>query len=204
MLISVLTLVATPPPASIHSKEDLLAAKQELITAYENDDYDAFVEAFPSSFVDFARLFGCFPNIDYNLANQKEDYCKYFVLGGEKSDPKLLDKLVSISKGFLFVLGGAPGVLKTFVREVLDRYPQECATFFENKDDEEIFSFFRMTFQSEIPCLEDQEILEIQQNLSKYSDKLGPIMEKAYIQALIDSADIELEIADNPYKISWW
>lgn len=186
MLISIWTIVDTGSTDLSYDEKELQIKKQLLIKAYENKDHEAFVEAFPSSFGAFFNLFY------YNklLYYQSVEYCKYFILGGTGYDSKIIDKLISISNGFHYYLINSHFAIIEFTREYLNKYPKAVAKYLETKDDEEIISFFRMAFQSFIPCDEHASIVTLQKMLSKYSKRLSPLMDKAYFFALIDSADI--------------
>lgn len=186
VLASLLTIVDTVSTDLSYDEKELQIKKQLLINVYEHKDHESFVEAFPSSFGAFFNLFF----YDKLLYYQSVDYCKYFILGGTGYDSKIIDKLISISNGFHYYLINSHFAVIEFTREYLNKYPQEVAKYLETKDDEEVISFFRMAFQSFIPCDEHEAILIIQTNLSEFSSRLTSLMDKAYIYALIDSANI--------------
>lgn len=187
MLTSILMIDDTDSTDLSYDEKELQIKKQLLINAYEHGDHESFVEAFPSS---FGAFYHCFISEDKPLYFQRVDYCKYFILGGTGYDSKIIDKLISISNGFHYYLINSHFAVIEFTREYLNKYPQEVAKYLETKDDEEVISFFRMAFQSFIPCDEHEAILIIQTNLSEFSSRLSSLMDKAYIYALIDSANI--------------
>lgn len=199
ILLSVWVQVVSPLPATINNAEDLLTARQLLLEAYENNDHEAFVEAFPSSYIDYFRLF--YYKKEYEDPSFPfGEIPDYFLFGIDYFDPKIIDKLVSVSIGFRYYCEDIDNLLLHSLRKFLNTYSQESALYLEKKEDAEIISFFRMTFQALYPNNIWETIMIVKKNLAKYSEKLIPLMKEAQKLALADNLKM---IADED-ELVWW
>lgn len=198
ILLSVWVQVS-PLPATINNAEDLLTARQLLLNAYENNDHEAFVEAFPSSYTDYYRLF--YYKEEYEDPSfSSVDFPDYFLFGSDYFDPKIIDKLVSVSIGFRYYCEDINNLLLHSLRKYLNTYPQESALYLEQKEDAEIVSFFRMAFQALYPGNIWEIIMIVKKNLAKYSEKLIPLMKEAQKLALADN----LKMIAEEKELVWW
>lgn len=200
ILLSVWVQVVSPLPATINNEQDLISAKQLLLNAYENNNHEAFVEAFPSSYIDYFRLF--YYKEEYEDPSfPLGDIPDFFLFGIDYFDPKIIDKLVAVSIGFRYH-EDVDFILTYYLRKFLNTYSQESALYLEQKEDAEIISFFRMTFQALYPENEWEYIMIVKKNLAKYSEKLIPLMKEAQKLALADNLKMVSE--DNDPILVWW
>lgn len=200
ILLSVWVQVVSPLPATINNEQDLISARQLLLNAYENNNHEAFVEAFPSSYIDYFRLFYYeegYADFSFPLL----ECLNFFLFGSDYFDPKIIDKLVSVSIGFRYH-EDVDFILTDYLRKFLNTYSQESALYLEKKEDAEIISFFRMTFQALYPENEWEYIMIVKKNLAKYSEKLIPLMKEAQKLALADNLKMVSE--DNDPILVWW
>lgn len=200
ILLSAWVQVVSPLPATINNAEDLLTARQLLLEAYENNNHEAFVEAFPSSYIDYFRLFYYkkeYEDPSFPLGEIPD----YFLFGIDYFDPKIIDKLVSVSIGFR-LHEDVDFMLTNDLWKFLNTYAKESALYLEKKEDAEIISFFRMTFQALYPDNIWETIMIVKKNLAKYSEKLIPLMKEAQKLALADNLKMVSE--DNDPVLVWW
>ena len=199
ILLSVWVQVVSPLPATMNNEENLLDSRQLLLEAYENNDHEAFVEAFPSSYTDYYRLFYYkkeYADPSFPLGEIPD----YFLFGIDYFDPKIIDKLVSISIGFRYYCEDIDNLLLHSLRKFLNTYSKESALYLEKKEDAEIISFFRMTFLALYPNNIWETIMIVKKNIAKYSEKLIPLMKEAQKLALADNLKM---IADED-ELVWW
>ena len=113
--------------------------------AYEEKDYDAFVDAFPDKYEDFV-------NVYYwdNIKNEKmilyDHYVEHldFLFNSPKViEGKVLDKLLSLSYNYIW---GADAVSQVIyeTEKLLLEYPNRFTEYFSGKTDEEVISFIQM------------------------------------------------------------
>jgi len=127
------------------SSFDVQKCADALQKAYEEKDYDAFVDAFPDKYEDFV-------NVYYwdNIKNEKmilyDHYVEHldFLFNSPKViEGKVLDKLLSLSYNYIW---GADAVSQVIyeTEKLLLEYPKRFTEYFSGKTDEEVISFLQM------------------------------------------------------------
>ena len=127
------------------SSFDVQKCADALQKAYEEKDYDAFVDAFPDKYEDFV-------NVYYwdNIKNEKmilyDHYVEHldFLFNSPKViEGKVLDKLLSLSYNYIWRSDAVSQVIYETEKLLLE-YPKRFTEYFSGKTDEEVISFLQM------------------------------------------------------------
>ena len=113
--------------------------------AYEEKDYDAFVDAFPDKYEDFVNVY-YWDNIKNKKMILYDHYVEHldFLFNSPKViEGKVLDKLLSLSYNYIW---GADAVSQVIyeTEKLLLEYPKRFTEYFSGKTDEEVISFLQM------------------------------------------------------------
>ena len=168
------------------SSFDVQKCANALLKAYEEKDYDAFVDAFPDKYEDFVNVYG----YDSKKRTKKLLYDYYaehldFLFNNEKVlEENVLNKLLSLSYNYIWNADAVDYVIEGTKQVLLD-YPKEMTEYFSKKTDDEVISFIQMA----LTCL----LSDDPGYLSKY-DKLIKTYEP-YSGRIIKLAKIAFERA---------
>lgn len=133
------------------SSFDVQKCADSLKAAYDAKDYDAYVDVFPDKYEDFVKVYG------YDLKRGEKTIlydCSYehiaFFFSSERVvEQKVLDKLLSLSYGFIWDADAVNYVI-TRTEQILLDYPQRMTGYFAGKTDDEVISFLQMA----LTCLD--------------------------------------------------
>lgn len=127
------------------SSFDVQKCADSLNAAYDAKDYDAYVDAFPDKYEDFVKVYG----YDHKNGVKTILYdCSYehidFLFSSERVvEQKVLDKLLSLSYGYIWDADAVKYVIMG-VKRILFDYPQRMTEYFAGKTDDEVISFLQM------------------------------------------------------------
>ena len=127
------------------SSFDVQKCADALQKAYEEKDYDAFVDAFPDKYEDFVNVY-YWDNIKNKKMILYDHYVEHldFLFNSPKViEGKVLDKLLSLSYNYIW---GADAVSQVIyeTEKLLLEYPNRFTEYFSGKTDEEVISFIQM------------------------------------------------------------
>ena len=127
------------------SSFDVQKCADALQKAYEEKDYDAFVDAFPDKYEDFVNVY-YWDNIKNKKMILYDHYVEHldFLFNSPKViEGKVLDKLLSLSYNYIW---GADAVSQVIyeTEKLLLEYPKRFTEYFSGKTDEEVISFLQM------------------------------------------------------------
>ena len=168
------------------SSFDVQKCADSLTAAYDAKDYDAYVAAFPDKYEDFVKVYG----YDHKNGEKMALYdCSYehigFLFSGERVvEQKVLDKLLSLSYGFIWDADAVNYVI-TRTEQILLDYPQRMTEYFAGKTDDEVISFLQMALTCLYPdndyYLKDcQKIVE---TYTPYSNRIVRLLKVAQEKA---------------------
>ncbi len=128
----------------LFSSFDVQKCAEALQKAYEEKDYDAYVDAFPDKYEDFVNIYGYdHKNKQINILYDCYDEHLDFLFNNKKIlEDKVLDKLLSLSYNFVWNSTGAGFINET--EKILLEYPKRMIEYFSTKTDEEVISFLQM------------------------------------------------------------
>ena len=127
------------------SSFDVQKCADALQKAYEEKDYDAFVDAFPDKYEDFLNVYG------YDKKNGQgnplyDHYVEHldFLFNNEKVlEENVLNKLLSLSYNYIWRSDAVSQVIYETEKLLLE-YPKRFTEYFSGKTDEEVISFIQM------------------------------------------------------------
>ena len=168
------------------SSFDVQKCADSLTAAYDARDYDAYVAAFPDKYEDFVKVYG------YDHKNRKkmilydcaDEHIGFFFSDEMVLEQKVLDKLLSLSYGFIWDADAVNYVIRK-VRHILFDYPQRMTEYFAGKTDDEVISFLQMALTCLYPdndyYLKDcQKIVE---TYTPYSNRIVRLLKVAQEKA---------------------
>lgn len=146
-------------PEVAQTGRDLKIMTDSLTEAYNNKNYDAFYNAFPSTYDEFVAVFGFDPkNREHNLYSKHEKYIKYLFSSESVMNEKNLEKLLHLSKDFQWDFEAAASFVEAF-RIFVDAHLQGISDFLQNRTNEEKISFFKMYFTTLVPYDESHIVI---------------------------------------------
>ncbi len=115
--------------------------------AYEEKDYDAFVDAFPNKYEDFVNVYG------YDHENRKPmvlciygyEHIKFLFSDKRVEETNVLDKILSLSYNYIWDGIDAICCFIDGVYQLLLDNPHRMIEYFSKKTDEEVISFLQLS-----------------------------------------------------------
>lgn len=172
---------------------DIESTASKLNNAYKYDDYEAFVDAFPTNFEDFLNLYGYDKFEGGRILYY--DSCKHIqYLFSERRiiDSNRLDLLINLSYGFKWGVD-ASSCLQDESQRLVKNYPQNIAEWLILKKDSDIISFFRMCLTELIKDYSTDLYNTFIKEYSPISPRITKLIKAAYVLALEDSDKIVVE-----------
>ena len=170
----------------LFSSFDIQKRAEALQKAYEEKNYDAFVDAFPDKYEDFGNILG------YDGENDKlgllyhgsEKYIDFLFDNEKVMEDNVLDKLLSLSYNFIWEADAVSFVIMRTMQLLVD-YPQKMTEYFSKKTDEEVISFIQMS----LTCLLSDnpvylsEYNRLIETYTAYSDRIVKLAKIAFKRA---------------------
>ncbi len=168
------------------SSFDVQKCAEALQKAYEEQDYDAFVAAFPDKYEDFVNVYG------YDMINGTKkilydcgyEHIKYLFSNDRIVETKVLDKLLGLSYNYIWAADAVNYVIDD-TRQLLISKPQRMTEYFSEKTDEEVISFLQMA----LTCLYSdnkwylKDYYNIIETYTPYSDRIAKLAKVAFERA---------------------
>ena len=125
---------------------DVQKCADALQKAYEEKDYDAFVDAFPDKYEDFINVYGYdFDNWQKKILYDDANEHLNFLLSNDRVlESKVLDKLLSLSYNYIWSSTDAGFDVIDGTLQLLLNHPKRMTEYFSKKTDEEVISFLQM------------------------------------------------------------
>ncbi len=167
------------------SSFDVQKCADALQKAYEEKDYDAFVDAFPDKYEDFINVYGYdFDNwqkkILYDDANE---HLNFLFSNDGVLESKVLDKILSLSYNYVWSSTDAVEYVIDGTLQLLLNHPKRMTSYFFKKTDEEVISFLQMALIGFFPVYilkHGNELIEI---YKPYSKRMVRLLKIACVRA---------------------
>ncbi len=167
------------------SSFDVQKCADALQKAYEENDYDAFVAAFPDKFENMLEVYGYdYINGKKILYDHYREHFEFLFSNERVMETKVLDKLLSLSYNCIWdadavnsLIGGA--------YQLLVCAPHRMTEYFSEKTDEEVTSFLQLSLttidsENDYYLKEYNKLIEI---YTLYSDRIVKLLKIAFERA---------------------
>ena len=167
------------------SSFDVQKCADALQKAYEEKDYDAFVDAFPDKYEDFINVYGYdFDNWQKKILYDDANEHLNFLLSNDRVlESKVLDKLLSLSYNYVWSSTDAGFDVIDGTLQLLLNHPKRMTEYFSKKTDEEVISFLQMALIGFFPVYilkHGNELIEI---YKPYSKRMVRLLKIACVRA---------------------
>ena len=164
---------------------DVQKCADALQKAYEEKDYDAFVDAFPDKYEDFINVYGYdFDNWQKKILYDDANEHLNFLLSNDRVlESKVLDKLLSLSYNYIWSSTDAGFDVIDGTLQLLLNHPKRMTEYFSKKTDEEVISFLQMALIGFFPIYilkHGNELIEI---YKPYSKRMVRLLKIACVRA---------------------
>ena len=168
----------------LFSSFDVQKRAEALQKAYEEKDYDAFIDAFPDKYEDFVNIYGYDSKELHILYFFSNDHLEFLFSNDRIIETKVLDKLLSLSNDYVWQADAVSFVIIE-TRQLLLEHPKRITEYLSGKSDAEVISFFQMALTCLLP--EDKDYLSEYHKLydvyTPYPDRIVRLLKVAFERA---------------------
>ncbi len=168
----------------LFSSFDVQKCAEALQKAYEEKDYDAYVDAFPDKYENFVNVYGYDKDNFHVLYYDAFKHIKFLFSNDKVLESKVLDKLLSLSFGYIWQADAVNYVIYE-TKQILLIHPKRFTEYFSGKTDEEVISFIQMAFTcllSDDPCYLSK-YNQLIETYTTYSDRIVKLAKLAFERA---------------------